>query len=98
MALAVDETNHLSKFRAQYLQILDIDRLSWPPSTTLRKADAQKWIFRNLFDRKQRQYLPNDRYQVRVLKKIISLIEGAIADPDEDVRIAYRFHCSSLPP
>jgi len=88
MALTNDETNQLNKFRAQYLQILDLDRLSWPPPATLRKADAQLWIFRNLFDRTQQQYLPNDRYQVRVLKRLIRQIEDAIADPDEDVRTA----------
>ena len=94
MALTNGETNQLKKFRIQYLQILDLDRLNWPPPTTLRKADAQLWIFRNLFDRTQQQYLPNDRYQIRVLKRIISRIEDAIADPDEDVRTVT--HCKGL--
>lgn len=88
MALTVDDTSHLGKFKAQYLQLLDLDELSWPSSSTLRKSSAQEWLFKNLFDRMQLQYLPNDRYQARALKRLLELINGAIEDPNEDVRIA----------
>lgn len=87
MALTVDDTSHLSRFRAQCLQLLDLDGLSWPSSSILRKATAQEWLFKNLFDRMQLQYLPNDRYQTRILKRLLELINGAIEDPDEDVRM-----------
>lgn len=89
MALTVNDTSSLSKFQAQYLQLVELDDLSWPSSTTLRKPSAQEWLFQRMFDRMrpELQYLPNDRYQIRVLKRLLSSIEAVIEDPDEDVSV-----------
>lgn len=79
----VDE--QLLILRRQYLQLLDPDFLSLPPNQLLQNADAQQWIYRNLFSPDNNPHLPSERYQFRVLKDLISRIERAIEDPDEHV-------------
>ena len=86
MTLTVEENAQLAKLKAQYLQLLDPGTLSWPRPATLRKDEAQTWLFKNLFDKQNSQYLPNDRYQARVLKIALARIEESIEDPDQDVR------------
>lgn len=85
MALPDEENTQLTRFRAQYLQVLDPGTLSWPPHAMLKKANVQAWLFNNLFDKQNLQYLPSDRYQARVLKILLSRIEESIEDPDQDV-------------
>jgi hypothetical protein len=87
MALTAEENTQLTRFRAQYLQLLDPRTLSWPPHATLKKADVQTWLFKNLFDKQNLQYLPNDRYQARVLKIVLIRLEESIEDPDQDVSV-----------
>jgi len=86
MTLTIEENAQLAKLKAQYLQLLDPGTLSWPRPATLKKDEAQAWLFKNLFDKQNSQYLPNDRYQARVLKIALARIEGSIEDPDQDVR------------
>jgi hypothetical protein len=85
MTLNVEKNTQLTRFRAQYLQLLDPRTLSWPPHTTLKRPDVQAWLFKNLFDKQNLQYLPSDRYQTRVLKMVLARIEESIEDPDQDV-------------
>lgn len=85
MALTVEENTQLTRFKAQYLQLLDLRSLSLPDRATLKKADVQAWLFKNLFDKQNLQHLPNDRYQARVLKIILARVEESIEDPDQDV-------------
>jgi len=85
MALPDEENTQLTRFRAQYLQVLDPGTLSWPPHAMLKKANVQAWLFKNLFDKQNLQYLPSDRYQARVLKIVLSRIEESIEDTDQDV-------------
>ena len=85
MTLTVEENTQLMKFKAQYLQLLDPGTLCWPRHATLKKVDVQAWLFKNLFDKQTLQYLPNDRYQARVLKIALARIEESIEDPDQDV-------------
>lgn len=72
-------------FRRQYLQLFEPDFLAWPPKQLLRDPDIQEWIHHNLFDSDQITYLPPERYQYRVLKRLLAKIEQAIEDPEEDV-------------
>jgi len=74
-------------FRRQYLQLFEPDFLSWPPKPLLRDADAQAWLFKNLFDADRNDRLPSERYQLRVLKPLLAKIEQSIEDPEEDVGI-----------
>lgn len=74
----------LRLFRRQYLQLFEPDFLAWPPPQLLRRGDAQAWLFRNLFDEARNPRLPPERYQLRVLRPLVSRIEKAILDPDED--------------
>jgi len=94
MTLTVEENTQLTKFRAQYLQLLDPRTLSWPHHATLKKAEVQAWLFKNLFDKQNLQYLPNGRYQVRVLKIILAQIEESIDDPDQDVSAIISIQCT----
>ncbi|OCK81091.1 hypothetical protein K432DRAFT_296320 [Lepidopterella palustris CBS 459.81] len=70
--------------RRQYFQLVDLEHLQWPNSEFLKKVDVQAWIYQNLFDEGKLQSPPPIRYQARVLKQLVSRIEGAIVDPEED--------------
>lgn len=66
-----------------------MERLKWPDANILKTSAVQTWIYENLFDQDAVRSRPPGRYQFRVLKKLVSIIEGAIDDPGEDV---CRFH------
>lgn len=70
----------LVRFYRQYMQ--QIPNLTYPPSKLLLEPDIQDQVYRHFFNDS-----PNLHpvYQRRVLKQIISLIERAMHDPDEDV-------------
>lgn len=72
-------------FKRQYLQLVEPGFLIWPPKQLLRNADAQSWLFKNMFDPERNDRLPPERYQLRVLKPLLSRIEQSIEDPEEDV-------------
>jgi hypothetical protein len=78
--------SNLLSLRCQYFQLLDLPQLRWPNESVLKKSEVQQWIFRNLFDADNLSTLPPDRYRLRVLKLLISKLERAIDDPEEDVR------------
>ncbi|KAK7538559.1 putative methyltransferase-domain-containing protein [Phyllosticta citribraziliensis] len=84
MSLHADEEQELQIFCRQYLQLVDADSLAWPASQVLKKAHVQQWLFQHMFDQDWTQYLPPERYQARVLKKLMTRIEEAIEDPEED--------------
>lgn len=72
-------------FRRQYLQIFEPDFLSWPPKLLLKNADAQRWLYQNLFNQEENSYLPPERYQLRVLKPLLARIEQSVDNSEEDV-------------
>jgi hypothetical protein len=78
-------TPQLRVLQRQYFQLVEPHQLRWPEDTTLKKPDVQSWMFREMFDTEQIKSAPPDRYQLRVLKQLISKLEGAIVDPEEDV-------------
>lgn len=72
-------------FRRQYLQLFQPDFLSWPPKELLRDVGVQTWLYNNLFNNEKYPRLPSERYQLRVLKPLLSKIEQSIENPEEDV-------------
>lgn len=78
-------TSQLRVLQRQYFQLVEPHQLRWPEDTALKKSDVQAWLFHEMFDAEQIKSPPPDRYQLRVLKLLISKLEGAIVDPEEDV-------------
>ncbi|KAI9797181.1 MAG: hypothetical protein M1833_005590 [Piccolia ochrophora] len=74
----------LELFRRQYLQLVELQALTFPNLEDLRDVDIQRALYESLFKPDSLQYAPPERYQIRVLKELISLIENSIVDPDED--------------
>ncbi|KAF2456460.1 putative methyltransferase-domain-containing protein [Lineolata rhizophorae] len=70
--------------RKQYFQLLPVAQLQWPDSQVLKQPHVQTWLFHNLFDSEVLNYPPPQRYQLRVLKLLVSKLEAGIEDPDED--------------
>ena len=64
----------------QYMQ--QVSNLTFPPGKYLLDPNVQNQIYKHFFDGPLKG--PH-MYQRKVLKQIISLIERAIVDPDEDV-------------
>ncbi|KAK6008776.1 hypothetical protein QM012_000679 [Aureobasidium pullulans] len=83
--LSGEALHQICLFRRQYLQLLDAQNLTWPSSETLRSSQAQEWIFEHLFQTDDvSQFLPPERYRLRVLKLLMSKIENSVVDPEED--------------
>lgn len=70
----------------QYFQLVEPFQLRWPQSDVLKAPDVQYWLFSNMFDPEKIQSPPLERYQLRVLKVLISKLEKSIVDPEQDVR------------
>ncbi|KXS93514.1 hypothetical protein AC579_6419 [Pseudocercospora musae] len=84
-------------FRRQYFQLHEPDFLAWPPKQLLRDSSVQAWLYAKLFDGEKNSYLPAERYQFRVLKPLVSRIEEAIENPEEDeISDDLMSHLSSL--
>lgn len=75
----------LATVRRQYYQLVEPPQLRWPAVETLKAPEVQSWIFSSFFDIEKNQTLPPDRYRLRVLKALVSKLERAIVDPEEDV-------------
>ncbi|KAJ4298256.1 hypothetical protein N0V90_006155 [Kalmusia sp. IMI 367209] len=75
---------NLVVFRRQYYQLVEPPQLRWLEDHTLKAPEVQSWIFSRLFDTEKNPTLPPDRYRLRVLKVLISKLERAINDPEED--------------
>ncbi|KAF1970726.1 hypothetical protein BU23DRAFT_648864 [Bimuria novae-zelandiae CBS 107.79] len=71
----------LAVFRRQYFQLVDPAQLHWPEGSALKAPEVQSWVYRHLFDSEK---MPPGRYRLRVLKMLISKLEDAIDDPEED--------------
>jgi hypothetical protein len=83
-------TQSLETLKRQYFQYVPIQELRLPSLSVVRSIDAQKWLFDNLFNSNgPSKFFPPERYQTRVLKKLVELIEEAMEDPDDDVRSSY---------
>jgi hypothetical protein len=78
-------TPQLRVLQRQYFQLVEPHLLRWPEDTNLKKPTVQSWMFSEMFDAEKIKSPPPDRYQLRVLKLLISKLEGAIVDPEEDV-------------
>lgn len=72
-------------FRRQYLQLFDPAFIAWPPKQLLRIGDVQTWIYSHFFDDSKNARLPSPRYQLRVLKTLVSKIEQSVENPEQDV-------------
>ena len=72
-------------FRRQYLQTFESDFLAWPPKQLLKDNSVQTWLYNNLFDSDKNPLQPTLKYQIKVLKHLISKIEKSIEDTEEDV-------------
>lgn len=71
-------------FRRKYLQMEDPHEIEFPPKDLIKSAAAQAWLVENMFDRHHLEHLPTARYTFRIMKKLFSILEAAIEDPEED--------------
>lgn len=93
----MDSPRNLSQLRTlqrQYFQLVEPHQLRWPDDEVLKSSAVQSWLFVNLFDPDTIKSPPPDRYQLRILKLLISKLERAINDPEEDV--CYLSPCDDL--
>ena len=78
----------------QYLQQVELDKLSFPPNHVLMNPQIQSQMFRFMFTTHlmfpseyagSKVYLPPISYQKRVLKELIRRMEAGIHNSGEDV-------------
>lgn len=80
---AIDQ--QLELLRRQYFQLWEPDKLTVPSMDIIKLPGVQASIFESMFKEKNLKFAPPDRYKLRVLKKLVDMIERAIVDPEEDV-------------
>jgi hypothetical protein len=80
------DISQLRILQRQYFQLVEPQQLRWLDDAILKLPEVQSWLFQHLFDTANITSPPPDRYQLRVLKLLISKLERAITDPEEDVR------------
>lgn len=66
-------------FRAQYLQCLDPDFLTWPPASLLKQPDAQIFLYKRLFDNSKVPYRPSLSYEAKVLEMLVARIQRSMS-------------------
>jgi len=69
----------------QYLQLVDIDQLTFPSKDLLRLPEIQGRIYDCMLDESKIVYSPPKRYRYRMLKRLMNVLEEAIIDPEQDV-------------
>jgi hypothetical protein len=89
-----DAWARLATLRRQYFQLVDPSQLRWLEGRVLKDPEVQSWIFSHMFDMDTNSTLPPDRYRFRVLKVLVSKLEKAIEDPEEDVRVSFHLFYS----
>lgn len=87
LSLEMDRVQPVELLRRQYLQLVDPEQLLLLSQELLRLPDTQAQIFYCLFDESALAYSPPERYKLRVLKRLVNVMEQAIVDPEEDVRV-----------
>lgn len=75
----------VDRFCRQYLQLEP--NIDFPQDAYIRLADAQNAIYTNLFADGAIEFAPTKRYQLRVLKQLVSRIETSIEDWEEHVSV-----------
>lgn len=83
------ESDRIELLRRQYLQLLEPGLLAFPGPEMLRRPDVQRQLYEKMFHSENPMFVPDSRYQLRVLKELITRIEDAISDPEEDVGFLY---------
>ncbi|KAI4149445.1 MAG: hypothetical protein LQ340_004620 [Diploschistes diacapsis] len=74
----------INLLRRQFLQLLDPSALNVPESQVLKRPEIQNQIYALMFRDDSLQYSPPSRYRLRVLKLLVTALENAMDDPDED--------------
>lgn len=83
MCSTVTPSVQLTRFSRQYMQL---ERsLQYPDGNLLRNDDSQAFLYEKLFKPGALTYPPPARYQLKVLKDLVALVEGSIDDWDEHV-------------
>jgi predicted nicotinamide N-methyase len=84
--MTIDDVDlaQLRILQRQYFQLVDPSQLRWPDAQVLKSPDVQSWIFLHMFDESSVKSPPPERFQLRVLKLLISKLERSIVDPEED--------------
>lgn len=86
-AAMTDGQLRLEMFKRRYLQMEDPHEITFPPKELIKLPVTQRWMVETMFDRRNIKYLPTARYAFRVMKKLLSILEEAMEDPEEDVNI-----------
>ncbi|KAL2369018.1 hypothetical protein RJ035_001673 [Blastomyces gilchristii] len=80
----IDNEDQVDLLVAQYLQLLEPQRLSIPADNVLKRPVVQQLIYQRMFDEAHVWPIPPPSYRIRVLKILISKLEESISNPDED--------------
>ncbi|KAF8540644.1 putative methyltransferase-domain-containing protein [Trichophaea hybrida] len=77
--VSVQEAIHL--FKCQYFQLIEPRIIEFPQPNILQQPEFQEALYESLFSPAASRHPPPERYTARVLKRLISLIEGSPSSP-----------------
>lgn len=87
---AINHADILSLCR-QYYQLVPVNQIRWPSSDVLKLPENQEWLYQSMFDMDRVKLpLPPERYRLQFLRHLISLLENAFQDVDNDVGYVLR--------
>ena len=84
----MDVQEQIELLRRQYLQLQDPATLVLPAPSLLKRPSTQESIYGSMFRDDSLVHPPPAAYRLRVLKRLVSCLERAMDDPDEDVRLS----------
>ncbi|KAL9636709.1 MAG: hypothetical protein Q9204_002156, partial [Flavoplaca sp. TL-2023a] len=64
--------------------MLDPDEINYPMEWFMKLPATQKWIYDHLFNEENVAIIPYSPYAYRILKKLMSILEAAMEDPEAD--------------
>ncbi|KAL8990385.1 MAG: hypothetical protein Q9169_008132 [Polycauliona sp. 2 TL-2023] len=64
--------------------MLDPDDIKYPMEWFIKLPTTQKWIYDHMFSSDNVKILPYPPYAYRILKRLMSVLEAAMDDPEED--------------
>ncbi|KAL8948406.1 MAG: hypothetical protein Q9222_005408 [Ikaeria aurantiellina] len=74
----------LEIFRRKFLQMEDITEIDFPSGEIIKPIAVQSWLYDCMFSKACVPSPPAARYSIRVLKKLINILEAVMEHPEED--------------
>ena len=81
-------SKQIERLRRQYLQLINPQDLCLPSLHALKFPQVQHELYTRVVSHAEQRFSPPQRYEFRVMKRLMGLLEASFEDPDQDVRLS----------